>query len=195
MPNTGRPGNQLLIPTEKRGPGGQGQGSTQAYSSRPKTPPNYGLLVGLLVTGWEAGRTGKSHSWLPVSGKKRKGPASPQHSTLGRITAAAFPLVAQCRKPARATLFQLPESSKPCSTGLPLPPRRPQTCVPSPAPIYTTTITASKTAGLPITGLFLHQHIPPSVSVRLATEFRCSEKSSPRGKEATSVRRTHLKAN
>lgn len=75
---------------------------------------SFGGAAGHRLGGWEAGRTGKSHSWLPVSGKKRKGPASPQHGTLGRITEAAFPLVAQCRKPARATLFQLPESSKPC---------------------------------------------------------------------------------
>lgn len=76
-------------------------------------------------------------------------------------------------------------------TSLPLPPRHPQTSVPNPAAIDAT-ITAGKATGLPITGWFLHQDILPYLSVRMATEFRCSEKSSPRGKEATSIWRTHL---
>jgi len=75
-------------------------------------------------------------------------------------------------------------------TSLPLP--HATNLRPQPSPPVDTTITDSKTTGLPITGLFLHRDIPPYLSVRLVTEFRCSEKSSPRGKEATSVWRTHL---
>ena len=49
-------------------------------------------------------RAGQGKAVLASRGARRKRPAFPQPSTLAPITAAAFPLVAQCRKLARATL-------------------------------------------------------------------------------------------
>lgn len=60
----------------------------------------------------QGGGEGWEEPFLASSGEKRNVPALPQHRILARITAAAFPLVAQCRKPVRATLLCLPEGSK-----------------------------------------------------------------------------------
>ena len=141
------------------------------------------------------GGEGWEEPFLASSGAKRNRPAFPQHSTLARITAAAFPLVAQCRQLARATLLGLPEDSKPgygsayhCpspSTNLP----------PRPTPTYTI-FTASKTTGLPVAMVFYTKtFLLVSISDRQQNSGALRGQVQE-GRGATSARRTRLlKAN
>lgn len=153
----------------------------------------FGLLAGLPVTDWEAGRTGKSHSWLPA-GRRERGRLRHNTAPSLRSRRRYSHLLRSAGSRHAPQYFDSQKAPNPATDQLTIAPRHPQTSVPNPAAIDAT-ITAGKTTGLPITGWFLHQDIP-HLSVRPATEFRCSEKSSPRGKEATSVWRTHLlKAN
>lgn len=111
-------------------------------------------------------REGWEELFLASSGAKRNRPAFPQHSTLPRIPVAAFPLVAQCRKLARATLLLFPEGSKPSYRPATIALVYPKTSLLNP-PLTDTTITASKTTRCPVSTVsYIKTFFPISESHR-----------------------------
>lgn len=118
---------------------------------------------------------------LASSGAKRNQPALPQHSTLARITAAAFPLVAQSRKPARAHCFDFYRAPNPATDQPTIIPRHPQTSFSTSHSHIHHHHSQQNLQDFQLVR-FLHQNISLSICVRQAAEFRCPEKSRPKGR-------------